>query len=291
MTDNERASDLHQQAQDCEDDEQALALYHQALSLDPDRPATLYNIGLIHKYRGDWSASREFNQRSVSLRPDDEASNWNLAIAATALCDWSTARSCWRRLGIEVGDDEGPIEVDFGLTPVRLNPDADAEVVWSRRIDLVRARITNIPYPGSGFRFGDVVLHDGAAVGSRVWQEREYPVFNVLELHSPSVWTTYELILECRGAEHIEELTQLLDAEGCKAEDWGSSVRILCKACSEGRPHEHHDEDLVVKGWENRRTLGLACTDPLAAQRAISRWVGPGRRVISLDARLAPPLV
>ncbi len=283
-----QADALHEQAQTCEDDEQALALYHQALSLDADRPQTLYNIGLIHKYRGDWAASRAFNQRAVELRPGDEASNWNLAIAATALGDWPTARSCWKRLGIEVGEGDGPIELDFGITPVRLNPDGDGEVVWARRIDLVRARIDNIPYPRSGFRHGDVVLHDGAPLGQRIWEGREYPVFNALELHSPSAWTTYELEVRAASPADVDALVQLLDAEHCRTEDWSRSTRILCRACSEGRPHEQHDADLDPATWAERRTLGLACTDEAAAQRALTHWSGPGRSLIRLEARLAP---
>lgn len=285
-----RANQLHQQAQALDDEDQALRLYHEALALDPDRPETLYNIGLIHKYRGEWVASLDFNRRSVELDPSDESANWNLAIAATALCDWQTARAAWCRLGIKVPDGEGAIEDDRGMTPVRLNADGDAEVVWGRRIDPVRVRIENIPYPSSGFRAGDIVLHDGAPTGKRTSNGREYSVFNVLQLHVPSRMTTFELEVDTESPAGVEALDVAIEEAGCHVEDWTSTVRILCKACSEGVPHEHHDEDGGEdKSWASQRMLGAAAEDEAALRKVLARWEGPGRRVVSLDTALTPP--
>lgn len=290
--DRERACELHEQAQALEgnDDDEALRVYHQALALDAKRAGTLYNIGLIHKYRSEWVESLAFNQRSVELDPSDEAANWNLAIAATALCDWATARATWQRLGIQVAEGEGPIEDDFGMTPVRLNPDEGGEVVWGTRIDPVRVRIQNIPYPSSGFRPGDVVLHDGAPTGTRQWRGREYDVFNVLQLHMPSRVTTFELEVHAESAEDIAALDAAADAASCHVEDWTSTVRMLCKACSEGTPHEHHDQDGGKDdSWATRRVLGAAAEDEATLRAALARWEAPGRRVISLDTALSPP--
>ena len=163
-----RADRLHDKARDLSDsgkDDEALRIYEQALALDPDRSTTLYNMGLIHKYRGNWQESFELNARAYELAPEDEAARWNWAIAATALRRWDVARRLWADNGIALEGESGPIEMNFGLTPVRLNPESDGEVVWARRIDPVRAVIKSIPFPESGFRYNDVVLHDGAAVG------------------------------------------------------------------------------------------------------------------------------
>ena len=62
-----KAAALHEQAHSIEDPEVALAQYHDVLALDPHRPTTLYNIGLIHKYRSEWYESLLFNRRSVEL--------------------------------------------------------------------------------------------------------------------------------------------------------------------------------------------------------------------------------
>jgi hypothetical protein len=50
---------------------------------------------------------------------------WNLGIAATALGDWATARRAWTAFGVTLpaGPADQPIDGDFGITPIRLNPD------------------------------------------------------------------------------------------------------------------------------------------------------------------------
>jgi tetratricopeptide (TPR) repeat protein len=156
--DRARAGELHELARTL-DAEGSLSMYRQVLVLDPNRPTTLYNMGLIFKYQGKWQESFSHNREAADLYPNDEAINWNLGIAATALRDWRTARDVWKRLGMEIESGDTPIESNFGVTPVRLNPGDGGEVVWSRRIDPVRARITSVPYGGSGYRRGDVVLH------------------------------------------------------------------------------------------------------------------------------------
>jgi hypothetical protein len=66
-------------------------------------------------------------------------------------------------------------------------------------------------------------------------------------------------------------------------------VRILCKACSEGVPHEHHDKDGGAdEGWASSRVLGVAAEDAAALQAALARWEAPGRRVNGLNLALAP---
>lgn len=105
MNDFERAEELNEQGiahREAGDDELALQAYEEALRLNPDAAKTLYNIGLVYKYRNDWVKSLDYNQRAYALRPEDEASRWNLAIAATALRDWATARKAWADNGIKL---------------------------------------------------------------------------------------------------------------------------------------------------------------------------------------------
>jgi hypothetical protein len=281
-----KAQELHEKAQSL-DDEAALAMYREALVLDPHRPATHYNIGLIYKYQGKWQESLWHNEQAAALRPNDEATNWNLAIAATALRDWRTARDAWRSLGIDIDSRDGPIECDFGMTPVRLNPESAGEVVWARRVDPVRARIANVPYPASGFRGGDLVLHDGAATGYREIDGREYPVFNVLELFESSRLNTYEAEVVVGRPDDIETLISALEVAGILHEDWTVSVRILCKQCSEGRPHEHHDQELK-RELSDRHVLGIASADQLQVDEVFQKWTTAWRRAIRFELKLSP---
>lgn len=292
MNDLERADELNEQGiahRDAGNDDLALQAYQEALRLNPNAANTLYNIGLIYKYRNDWTTSFDYNQRAYALQPEDEASRWNLAIAATALRDWATARKAWADNGIKLEGVDGPIEMDFGPTPVRLNPDDDAEVVWGTRIDPVRAVLRNIPYPESGFRCGDIVLHDGAGIGKREWRGREYPVFNVLELFEPSKLGTFCMEVSEATAEQMATLEAAFEAADMPFEDWTSSVRTLCKACSEGTPHEHaagHEEE---PEWNPTRLVGLAAVSYEEIEAILEQIPGIDQMTIELSLELEPP--
>jgi hypothetical protein len=289
-TRREQADRLHSEGMslsDAGDTPGALTKYLAALELDGDRPSTLYNVGLIYKYQFCWRDSFRFNKRAFELSPDDEAAAWNLAIAATALRDWRTARSVWSNLGIRITPGDAPVEDDFGITPVRLNPDNDAEVVWAKRIDPVRARLTSIPYTDSGFRYGDMVLHDGAPVGYRTYEGQEYAVFNVLELFEPSRFSTYEADIVAPSPKDLEALERICGETGTAMEDWSRSVRILCRACSEGRPHEYHDSDKKEEEWKAERRIALAAISESQIQRVFDAWSDRDRSVTAWGQTLA----
>lgn len=272
------------------DDEGALQHYRMALEVQPTKSSLHYNAGLVYKYRGDWPNSFRHNLVANAVNPDSEAARWNLAIAATALRDWATARRMWQACGVIMQEGEGPIDADCGDTPVRLNPDGDGEVVWARRIDPVRARINNVPLPGSGYCFGDIVLHDGAAVGHRMSGDREYPVFNVLEPFEDSSLDTYEVNILAADAGDVARLDQLADAAGLAMEDWTANFRVLCKACSEGTPHEHdenEDDDQEPASWDDARRLGIAAGSRQALDDVLAAWESATGKVVNVALALA----
>lgn len=154
--------------------------FAQLAKVHPDNAQYRYMLGLAAKYRMDWALSLQANLAAIACAPEfDEAAHWN---AATALHDWQTARQLWAACGIPLPEGEGEIETDFGTAVLRLNPWADGECVYARRIDPCRSRIVNVPLPESGYRMGDIVLHDGASTGRRAdGQGGEVLVFNALE--------------------------------------------------------------------------------------------------------------
>jgi len=184
----------------------AEAAYLAAMEAAPSWPAPIYNLGLLYKYECRWKESFDYNRRSTELQSDDEASWWNFGIAATALRHWGEARRAWAACGIEVPPGDGPPEFNWGRTPVRLNPDTDGEVVWARRLDPARAQILNVPLPISGFRWGDIVLNDGAVEGERMVNGRAYPVFNVLQRWQLSPFRTFILELATADGEALAAL-------------------------------------------------------------------------------------
>jgi hypothetical protein len=276
------ADRLHEEGvalSDAGDSEGALAKYREALALDLNRPSTLYNVGLIYKRRAAWVESFRFNKLAHALKPDDEPSAWNLAIAATALHDWNTARAVWGALRPTVGPGD-----DFGVMPVRLNPQDDAEVVWARRVSPVLAQLISIPFAESAFRYRDFVLLDREPVGYRTQKGREYPVLNVLDLVKPSrFYSMYEASLTAPERADLEALKALCADAGIAFEDWSESVRFICRACSEGRPREHHDAGDRDESWIAQRSVALATTWDAQIESVLDTWIRKDRIV-----RLAP---
>jgi len=269
-----RAQKCHDQAQALTDEgneREAISLYEKAIELDPKKAESFYNLGLIYKYQGKWQQSYDCNERAVALRADDEAALWNFAIAATALQRWDTARRCWAQCGMTIEPGEGPITMNFGPTPVRLNPNGSAEVVWATRIDPVRARIDSVPYAESGFRFADIVLHDGAPVGYRQSSDREYPVFNVLALSEASTYCTHTVEVVISDDNDLQVLEALFAETPHEFEDWTLNIRMLCRQCSEGKPHEEHDNELSGQ-WLAERTLGVAVQEGADIVPLFDEW-------------------
>jgi hypothetical protein len=290
----QRAAELFNEAlekDDAGDEAGALSLYLESLALHGEQPQALYNVGLIYKYRREWKESMRYNLTASELRPDDQATNWNLGIAATALREWRIARAAWKRAGIKMVESDEPIEGSFGFTPMRLNgfgaSEALADVVWATRLSPVTARIENIPLPESRFRFGDVVLHDGAPTGTRLYAPGdERSVFNVFELFEASDFVTFDTELVVQDGGSLEALRALCAADGVELEDWTANVRMLCKACSEGRPHEQHDHVPESDAWVVERRVGLASPDESKVMRVLELWSaqGKGRIVQSVDS-------
>jgi hypothetical protein len=291
MTRREKAAKLDRQATELKklgEFAQAIELYQQAIAADRYWPVPLYNLGLLFKHQHRWPESLEYNRRAVALAPSDQAALWNLGIAATALGEWDQARAAWRGFGIRIPEGEGPLDFPCGFGPIRINPDGDAEVVWAYRIDPARAVLNSIPFPESKHRWGDVVLNDGAPNGYRKYKGRELPVFDELELLEASLYGTFvaRVALPERGDKLLLELAKIAADQEGNAEDWSTSVRILCKACSEGRPHADHDTEQAAP--DGVHLIGIAARDRRQATQILSAWESSSDdiRVESLDDAL-----
>lgn len=244
----------------------AIRLFEKAIREAPQWSVPWYNLGLTHKYAGNWPESYRCNAEAARLSPADEAAIWNMGIAATALGDWPEARRAWGLYGIEIPRGDGPIELKLGVVPIRINPDTDAEVVWARRIDPARAVLTSIPLPESKHRHGDLVLHDGAPVGYRKRNNQDVPVFNELALLSHSLDGTFEVTITATTIDDLVAFEKACQDLGCATEDW-STMRILCRACSEGTPHEHASPQI-----EGEHRFAVAAIAPALVEEAVTKW-------------------
>lgn len=138
-----------------------------------------------------------------------------------------------------------------------------------------------MPLIDSGHRWGDLILHDGEPVGSRLLDGREVPVFEEIEILEPSSLRTFQVEVEAPESSDLEALLDLLTESDLGAEDW-STVRYLCRACSEGLPHTQHSQEPAP--WTAARTLGVAALSELPVRRLLRRWSSgrPGRGILSV---------
>lgn len=282
---NERGIELHDEG----DDPGALACYHEAIRLRPDWATPWYNIGLLHKYNGQWRESLEANLQAIRLEPSSEGAIWNAGIAATALGEWAHARNAWKQYGIKIGEGDGPIDYPIGATPVRVACDGSPEVIWTRRIDPARAVIESVPLAASERRYGDLLLHDGAPNGYRKHGTREVAVFDELQLLQASAYSTFEVVVEGATSADLDDLYARYKSDSVVMENWTETLHTLCKACSEGRPFadggHNHDEPASDDGaWR----LGVAAVEAAQARRALDAWLGtrPGVKLSAFDCVL-----
>jgi len=263
--------------------------YAAAAQARPNWSVPWYNRGFVAKLERRWTASLDFNRRAAELDPEDQASWWNLGIAATATGDWASARLAWSRCGVQIPEGSGPLEMRLGSVPIRVSPETNPEVVWCDRIDPARGIIRNVPFPECGRGFGDLVLHDGAANGSRMRDGVEIPVFDELELLQPGTLPTYGVDVVApdeRAAAELEGMAVSFD--DLNIEDWTGSVRVLCKACSEGKVDDPCSHSQASATWQANRRFGIAARSSFIAATLLRDWseAGPHREVGEIDCVL-----
>lgn len=249
--------------------DRARRLYRFASQFDPSWSTPLYNLGLLEKYAGSWEDSLRLNQRAAALNPDDEAAWWNLGIAATALRNWPEARRAWRGFGIEIPDGDGEVEIPVVAACVRLDPNGSGEVIWGDRIDPARIVLLNVPLAESGYRFHDIVLHDGAPNGSRMRDGVEYPVFDSLGLWQPSDYSTFSANLHVPSEVDEDRLVELCRERTIGVEDW-STVRMICAECSRGNPGPH---DCKQYSESTSRSYAMAAKSEHEVRTLLTTWV------------------
>lgn len=176
--------------------------------------------------------------------------------------------------------------MDFGIVSIRLNPWGSGETLYARRIDVARARLLNVPLPESGYRCGDIVLHDGARTGERSLGDRSVPVFNALARLVPSGFQTFTAFVSCDNPKDMRVLTDARCPGILHLEDWTESIINICIRCSHGMPHRHASGD-KAGDWKPERSLGIAAQSRHSVIRLLDIWKakGRGRHVDGIETR------
>ncbi len=259
---------------------EALPILEARLAEDPHDWGVLADLTVARKHAGDFEGVRAAGTRALELgMPADDGSAWNVGIAATALGDWALARQIWAGLGIPIEAGEHPIDDErFGGAFVRVGGDAP-EVLWCRRLCPARAQVVCVPFPESGRRHGDVLLHDGESRGRRQIGKASLPVFDELAVVQRSPFSTTIVRIEASSNEDVDALGRAL-GDACVAwEDWTDSVAFLCAACSAGTCASHPPQGT----WNRTRAVGLATTRRIE-DAALAAWEAgaAGRAIIEI---------
>ena len=261
-----------------ENKEASIKIYQEIIEQDPLWSIPYYNLGLIYKYNNQWQQSYEYNLRATELENDYKPALWNLGIASTALKKWKSARKAWIDFGIELEDNEGEVFMKIGAAPIRLK---NEEVIWANRICPARARIISIPLKESGRRYADIILNDGAPTGKRIYNGREYSVFDELELIEASEYQTYSIGVKVGVENDLEKLWDLCDESDMGFENWTSSVYMICKQCSEGIPHKTHDKDLVGQEFGQEKNIAIASKSRKVLDQVLKIWTNQNEVIVN----------
>ena len=223
------------QAWDAEDWSSAGPLLAQAAQVaDSERaPALWFDAALAYKFLRDWPRAYELGRTAAEFaqRGEGDPAFWNLGIAATELREWDVARDAWLGYGVPLKSIDGEVREDFGMTPIRLDPDGRAEVVWAQRICPTRAVIRSIPMHADR-GFGDVILHDGAPNGYRTVNGSKFSVFDEISVWQPSGIQTWTVRVDADAA-GASDLVELFARHELGAEP-ASSMNTICQCCSSG---------------------------------------------------------
>ena len=252
-----------------ENENEAIRIYHQIIENENTWSVPYYNLGLIYKYKSEWEKSYKYTLKATELNKEDKAAWWNLGIACTALKKWNDARMAWNGFGLSLEGKEGEVRMNIGSTPIRLK---NGEVVWAERICPARAFIENIPLKDSGYRYNDLILNDGAPNGKRIYNDKEFYVFDELEVIQKSDYQTYSIGAEVKSEREILKLRELCYDSDYGFENWTNSVRILCRQCSEGTPHENHDTELREEKESFEYNLAIATKSEKELERILNKW-------------------
>lgn len=197
-----------------------------------------FDAALAYKNLRDWPRALEFGYKAAGFLAHgaSEPAWWNLGIAATALGRWDVAREAWSAYGVRVPSGTGEVRMDYGMTPVRLDPKGVGEVVWAHRICPARAIIQSIPM-SCDRRFGDVVLHDGKPSGQRIVRGRTFAVLDEIQVLESSEMPTWKVYVNADKTACKRLLSLFATQDYCA--EATSNVKPLCTCCSAGNVEQH----------------------------------------------------
>lgn len=182
-------------------DEDALAAYKLALTIDDSNGHWWFNLGLCHKWRGRFDEALAANRKAQSLLGDQKPVLWNTAIAATALGEGKAAQQAWSALGMDVQLTDSGMPLLPGMPPAKIRvatvgderghtdplpqQSVTFEVLWVQPLSPCHGVVQSPTVRQASVDYGDVVLWDGAPVRITEVDGEPVPVFPLLWILKP----------------------------------------------------------------------------------------------------------
>ena len=250
------------------DHDAALASYRAALALQPERGAWWFNLGLLHKAKGEWSEAFAVNQRARALLGDDRPVLWNLAISATALGRGTDAVEALRKLGHDARVAASGMPYVDGLPPVQVRvasvgsgfgaraalPDRAVgfEVLWVTPISPCHGVVSSASQRDTAADFGDVVLWDAVPVAVAEHGGKPIPRFPLLALLRRGDERRFRFVALQQAERDVAAFAEGLPG-GAQMFVHHERVELLCARCASGehmRKHQHEppEEHRLVYG-------------------------------------------
>lgn len=214
------------------EDQAAQDAFAKALALSPGNGHFLFDLGLLHKWRGRWQEALDANLSAKEAVADPRGALWNVCVCATALGKGDVAAAAWRELGLpaEVVPSSGmPYVPDVPPAQVRVPargpgvgagwavPDdaASFEVVWVAPLSPCHGVVQSATFRDAVVDYGDVILWDGAPVAVTDFEGRPVPCFPLLEILLRGDEHRLRFAAHVRGDEAVDAFSARLP-EGVK---------------------------------------------------------------------------
>ena len=189
----------------------------------PEWEAPFQMLVQIYKQRREWKPVLHYALCVLERVPDDRASWQNLGIASTAMGKLKSAKMAWKKLGyLEL---YYKLQLEPEKIALSLHSPKGREVVLADRIGPAHARISSIPQPSSGFRFGDKILFDLQRPDKVVIGRETFPAFRMLERMKMAHNQTFSALLHTSDLRKLDFLRNLCGERGLGFDNWSKAER------------------------------------------------------------------
>lgn len=236
---SDEIKELYQQAlvyDDQGDVYNAVKLYKRIIRLDTDWAPPYFQLGYIYKKRQEWKACLHYHKKFLARSPSEKKAWWNLGIAASALNKWRIARNVWSKFGLS--------PTESAPCCIQLKTATRFELFWVKSLDPARGRITNIPFPASDRRYGDIILFDKEVVGYNVVGNKKVPIYPELGLYKRSVYRTWSCFLVGATLKDVETLENLCQNAALGFEVWSNASRAFSPRLENQLPEYYSPSEL-----------------------------------------------